>query len=44
MPLEQNTLLVRRFYEEIINTGEVDRIESFVAPEYTEVYEGKRRR
>ncbi len=42
MPLEQNTLLVRRFYEEIINIGEVDRIESIVAPEYTEVYEGKR--
>jgi predicted ester cyclase len=42
MSLEQNKLLVRRFYEEIINTGEVDRIESFVAPEYAEVHEGER--
>ncbi len=42
MSLEQNKLLVRRFYEEIVNTGEVDCIENFVAPAYTEVYEGKR--
>ena len=42
MSLEQNTLLVRRFYEEIVNTGNVDSIERFVAPEYAEVHEGKR--
>ena len=42
MSLEQNKLLVRRFYEEIVNTGEVACIESFVAPEYAEVHEGKR--
>jgi predicted ester cyclase len=42
MSPEQNKLLVRRFYEEIVNTGEVDCIENFVAPEYTEVYENKR--
>lgn len=42
MSVEQNKLLVRRFYEEIVNTGNVDRIESFVAPDYAEVYDGKR--
>jgi hypothetical protein len=34
--------IVRRFHEEIVNTGNVDLIESLVSPEYTEVHEGKR--
>ena len=42
MPSEDNKLLVRRFYEEIVNTGNVARMEEFIAPEYAEVHEGKR--
>lgn len=42
MLLEGNKSLVRRFYEEVVNTGKVDLIENFISPEYTEVHEGKR--
>lgn len=42
MPSEENKLLVRRYYEEVVNTGNVDLVESFVAPGYTEVHNGKR--
>jgi predicted ester cyclase len=42
MTLEQNKLLVRRFYEEIVNTGNLDLIESIIAPEYAKVHDGKR--
>jgi predicted ester cyclase len=42
MSLEDNKRVVRRYYEEVGNTGNVDRIEQFISPEYTEVYEGKR--
>ena len=40
----ENKTLVRRFYEyeEIVNTGIVDDIENLIAPEYTEVHDGKR--
>ncbi len=39
---DENKILVRRFYEEIVNTGKVDGIEEFIAPEYEEVHDGKR--
>jgi predicted SnoaL-like aldol condensation-catalyzing enzyme len=42
MPSDKNKLLVRRFYEEVVNTGNVDLIEKFIAPEYAEVSDGKR--
>ena len=42
MTSEENKLLVRRYYEEIVNTGKLDSIECFIAPEYTEVHDGKR--
>lgn len=35
-------MLVRRFYEEVVNTGNVDLIERFIAPKYVEVSDGKR--
>lgn len=38
----ENKLSVRRFYEEIVNTGDVDEIEHFVSPDYCEVHDGKR--
>ena len=30
----QNKLLVRRFLEEVVNTGAVDRLADFLAPDY----------
>jgi len=42
MPRDENKLLVRRFYEEVVNTGNVDLTERFIAPAYVEVLDGKR--
>ncbi len=38
MSEEENKLLVRRYLEEVVNTGDVTRIAEFIAPEYVEVY------
>lgn len=40
--MEENKSIVRRYYEEIVNTGNIDTIGTFIAPEYTEVYDGKK--
>ncbi len=37
-----NKQLVRRYYEEVVNTGDVAPIPNFIAPEYAEVYNNKR--
>lgn len=42
MNTEKNKLLIRRFIDEIINTGNVDEIEEFISPDYVEVHEGTR--
>lgn len=42
MSLEDNKSFVREYYEEVVNTGDVELIESFISPEYTEVHNGKR--
>jgi predicted ester cyclase len=42
MSLEENKRIVRRFYEEIVNTGKLDAIDRLVAPEYTEIHNGER--
>ena len=42
MSSDDNKLLIRRYIEEVINTGNVDEIEKYIAPDYVEVYEGKR--
>ncbi len=34
--------LVRRYYEEVVGTGDVTRIEEFISPEYAEVYRNAR--
>ncbi|MCO6438031.1 MAG: ester cyclase [Phycisphaerae bacterium] len=39
---EQNKSIIRRYYEEVVSTGNVEAVEAYIAPEYTEVYEGKR--
>jgi predicted ester cyclase len=42
MSIEKNKLLVRRYIEEVINTGNVDEIEQFISPNYVEVHDGTR--
>jgi hypothetical protein len=42
MSLQDNKSFVRQYYEEIVNTGNIGLIESFISPEYTEVHDGKR--
>lgn len=42
MSANANKMLVRRYIDEVINTGNVDRIDSFISPSYVEVFEGKR--
>lgn len=37
-----NKMIVRRFYEEIVNTGDVSRISEVVSDDYAEVMDGKR--
>jgi predicted ester cyclase len=42
MSIDKNKLLIRRYIEEVINTGNIDEIEKFIAPNYVEVHEGTR--
>ncbi|MEZ5966360.1 MAG: ester cyclase [Planctomycetota bacterium] len=39
---EQNKALVRRYYQQVVNTGDVAAIADFVAADYTEVHAGVR--
>lgn len=40
MKPSNNKEIIRRFVEEIENTGDVSNIQEFIAEDYTEVYEG----
>jgi predicted ester cyclase len=42
MSAKTNKNIVRRYYEEVVNTGNIDKIEDFISEEYTEVLDGKR--
>ncbi|MBP7584742.1 MAG: ester cyclase [Spirochaetes bacterium] len=42
MSSETNKDLVRRFIENVINTGDVGRIREYIGQDYTEVLDGKR--
>jgi predicted ester cyclase len=42
VPFEENKALVRRYYEEVVNTGAVDRLAEFIAPEYAEMHDNVR--
>lgn len=44
MSNEENKLLVRRYYEEVVNTGAVEKVPQFVSPEYSEVHDNARHR
>jgi len=38
----ENKQLVRRYYEEVVNTGDVSKIASFIAEDYVEVHDNQR--
>ncbi len=42
MSSQENKNLVRGFHEEVVSTGNVDRIADFISPEYVEVHENTR--
>jgi predicted ester cyclase len=42
MSIEANKELVRRYIEEVVNTGRVAKIGSFVSPDYVELHENVR--
>lgn len=39
--LESIKNLVRRYYQDVVNTGRVDLIEDFLAPDYVELFDGR---
>ena len=39
---DENKRIVRRYYEEVVNTGAVDEVPRFVSPDYVEVHDNKR--
>ena len=42
MSLRDNQKLISKYINEIINTGNVDLIHHFIAPDYSEIHDGKR--
>ena len=41
MTPDQNKALVRRYYEEVFNSGDISQLMDFVSPDYTEIYNQK---
>ena len=42
MSADENKTLVRRYYEEVVNTGNVSRLAEFISPAYVEVHNNTR--
>lgn len=42
MTSKEKKRLVRRYYEEVVNTGDIDRLAEFISPDYVEVHENVR--
>jgi predicted ester cyclase len=42
MGIESNKELLRRYYEEVVSGGELDRIGDFISPDYVEVHDNER--
>jgi len=42
MTADQNKRLVRRYYEQVISTGDVERIGQFISPDYAEMHRNVR--
>ena len=42
MSAEENKRLIRRYIEEVVNTGNVNDIENFISSDFAEIHEGNR--
>jgi predicted ester cyclase len=42
VPTDENKSLVRRYYEEVVNTGDVNRVAEFISPDFVEVHNNTR--
>jgi predicted ester cyclase len=42
MSLDDNKLLIRNYYEKVVNTGNVNEIEKYISPSYYEVHKGQK--
>lgn len=42
MPEQRNKDLVRRYYEQVVNTGDVGALADFIAPDHVEVHDNQR--
>jgi predicted SnoaL-like aldol condensation-catalyzing enzyme len=42
MSTQKNKELVRRYYEEVVNTGNVNTLSEFISPDYVEVHDNTR--
>jgi len=40
MSVEDNKKLIRKYFEEVINTGNINEIEKFISSNYAEIHEG----
>jgi predicted ester cyclase len=38
VPADENKLLVRRYYQEVVNTGDVSQLADFISPDFVEVH------
>lgn len=44
MSVEDNKQLIRKYIDEVINTGNLDEIKKYISPDYTEFLEGEGQR
>ncbi len=44
MSADENKLLVKRYYEEVVNTGNVNKLADFISPDYIEVHNNTKQR
>jgi predicted ester cyclase len=42
MSADENKLFVRRYYEQVVNTGNVDQLAEFISPDFVEVHNNTR--
>ena len=42
MSTAENKLLVKRYYEEVVSSGDIDQLDQFISPAYEEVYRNVR--
>ena len=42
MSIEENKLIVRKYIEDVANTGNTDTIEKYISEDYVEIHDGKK--